>query len=297
MRYFRKTQRCLAGRPFGTDVPSFAAAISYQTHLRDALAGYAGMCPESVLNQKKYGFALVKKLGADQPVRHALGEPLRAVRLKPNTVIKPLSATTSWGAYYVFSQDQIVSIRDGRRLGSYPALLAELEGLLKSGRVNMDAWIVEALLLGPQGHPARDLKVYAFYGRAALALEVDRSPSKPLYCWWARNGEMVDTGKYRGHTFLGVPPDQSTFGLAETLSLAVPLPFIRIDFLVSTGGAYFSEFTPRPGGYDGFNGTWDQILGREFAQANARLLIDVLEGKKYPEYEQLAKSEGQRLGL
>lgn len=269
------------------DQPSFTAAMSYQTHFRRALIDYAGVAVEDTLNSKEHGFYLAQQLGITQPCRETTGVVLRDVRFEPMTVIKPLSATNSLGAYYIFSTDRIVSIQDGRVLPSCSALKEELENLLRTSRINCDSWIVEELVIGPDGRPAHDCKLYTFYGRAVLALEVVRVGRSPKYCWWTRDGRKVNTGKYQGHTFPGRQPEDRTYRLAEAISLAVPAPFVRVDFLSSRDGPRFSGFTPRPGRYDQFNHMWDRILGEEFVKANARLFHDVIKGKTFPEFQRL----------
>lgn len=286
-RSVHRVGRCLVRRGAALDEPSFAAAMSYQTRFRRALIDHAGLSIEDAINPKINGFFLAEQLGVAQPYRHTSGAALRDVRLQPKTVIKPLSATASWGAYYIFSPDRIESIRDGRVLASYSALTGELEKLLKTSHINRDAWVVEELVIGPDGRPARDCKVYTFYGRAVLALEVARLGRSQEYCWWSRDGKRVNTGKYKSQAGPGGTPENSTYELAEAMSLALPAPFVRVDFLSSRRGPIFSEFTPRPGRYDGFNRAWDRILGEEFVSASARLFYDMREGKAFPEFERM----------
>ncbi len=68
---------------------------------------------------------------------------------------------------------------------------------------------------------------------------------------------------------------------AERISLEIPAPFIRIDFIRRAAGLYFCEFTPRPGSVGAFNRKYDHLLGVKFHEAEARLYNDLMSGKEF----------------
>jgi hypothetical protein len=72
-----------------------------------------------------------------------------------------------------------------------------------------------------------------------------------------------------------MPPPIDPAGLAEgvrRLSLALPLPFCRIDVIETDRGFHYGELTPEPGNYQAFSPDVDQLLGTAYEQAEARLL-------------------------
>jgi hypothetical protein len=106
------------------------------------------------------------------------------------------------------------------------------------------------------------------------------------YCWWTITGERVRTGKYDEDLFKGQGVTQSEIEFASDISLKIPAPFIRIDFLRSENGLIFGEFTPKPGNYDDFDEKTDKWLGDYFIEAQGRLSDDLLNGKDFLEFKQ-----------
>lgn len=73
---------------------------------------------------------------------------------------------------------------------------------------------------------------------------------------------------------------------AQRISLASPVPFLRIDFLSAQNQVVLGEITPHPGGtYAGqlFDEA-DKELGQMYYEAEARLYLDLLSGKKFSDY-------------
>ena len=131
--------------------------------------------------------------------------------------------------------------------------------------------------------PAPDLKFYCFYGRVGVVLEVERYP-KSQYCWWSWEGARTETGKYSESLFDGAGFTQEHRALAERISAAMPLPFMRIDFLKAENRLLFGELTPRPGNFHAFNDETDRQLGDLYLEAEGRLMDDLLNGKGFPEF-------------
>jgi hypothetical protein len=99
----------------------------------------------------------------------------------------------------------------------------------------------------------------------------------------------VRTGKYDEDLFKGQGAIQSELDLASDISLKIPAPFIRIDFLRSDNGLVFGEFTPKPGNYDDFDEKTDKWLGDYFLEAQGRLNNDLLYGKDFSAFQQFAQ--------
>jgi hypothetical protein len=170
-------------------------------------------------------------------------------------------------------------------------LLNSMKNDVLMGWVRYNEWFLEELILENEQErtPASDIKFYCFYGKVGLILEITRVP-KPSYCWWTATGERVRTGKYDEDLFKGEGVNQSEIDLAASISLKIPAPFVRIDFLRSHEGLIFGEFTPKPGNYDEFDEPTDKWIGDYFLKAQGNLIKDLLDGKDFKEYKQLAAS-------
>ena len=148
----------------------------------------------------------------------------------------------------------------------------------------------EELITDESGSIANDVKLYCFYGRAHIALEVKRTGGAVEYCWWDRNCRKVKTGKYLNMELEDTIVSTEYFEAAEHLSQHIPAPFMRIDFLKSPTGPVFGEFTPQPGNFHQFDAATDCWLGRCYAEARGRLMADLLKGKAFSEYTEFVAS-------
>ncbi|WP_347452900.1 ATP-grasp fold amidoligase family protein [Acinetobacter thermotolerans] len=163
--------------------------------------------------------------------------------------------------------------------------------LVKSGMVQKDKWMVEELIQGED--IARDVKFYCFYGEIGLILESNRIPSLKR-CWYDKDFSKVKTGKYNNNLFEGSGENLEELSkAAQRISLELPVPFIRLDFLQIGNDIYLGEFTPVPGGYAAFNQEWDKKLGEMYQHATVRISNDVAYGKIFDKYASLIKSEAE----
>jgi hypothetical protein len=248
--------------------------------------------PEWRLNHKATGFRFADALRVHRPALLISGRRMVDLDLQPNSVVKPASGAGSVGVY-IIGVDRIRDVKHARELSSLEELRDRMAENLKSGVVKADAWNVEAYISTVTGEPARDIKFYSFYGEVVLVLEVRRTP-KVEYCWWLADGRPLNlsgiedvAGKYSGRLFSGDGFKPAWRELAERISLEIPTPFCRIDFLSSGDDVFFGEFTPRPGGFDKFAQPYDQLLGEAFLSAEARLLRDLVGGKIFTTFNSL----------
>ena len=237
---------------------SFRALIA-QTHDRRKL----GAAPASwFLDDKATAYDFVDRLGVPRP--HATVTEWAGIEFRPGTILKPVVGSTAQGVYMVFSHQNILHLADGIRFSSLRELESHAKAVMSSPRARLrrTEWIVEDLILHHEDPalPARDLKVYAFYGETPLIREIQRIPTKSS-CYWDAEGERVSPTKSKELTLTGDAPSAELLETASRISAAIPAPFIRIDFLRGPDGAYFGEFTPRPGPYWQFNAEWDAALG------------------------------------
>ena len=194
-------------------------------------------------------------------------------------VVKPWIGNSSKGIYIVYGADDIFDL--GRREGmkSFEDFARRIAGTEQTG------WSVEPFLPSTYDErcPAHDLKFYSFYGRIGLVLEVRRHPTI-RYCWWNADGERIGKVKHEQRLFLGQGFSDLEKEWAIKLSSEIPAPFMRIDFLRSSKGSFFGEFTPRPGGFEYFPNRLNRWLGERYLEAQTRLLDDLWNGKTFDHF-------------
>lgn len=248
---------------------SFRMQLAIATRRRQ-LSGHKA---EWYLNNKRSAYEFIDKMKVNRPALLADGVPLAAVEFQPQTVIKPFFGAAATGIYLLLNDKQIVEVKTGRRLSSYTELRECLQTMLATGTVSKDQWLHEELIADINDDvvkPARDLKFYCFYGRVAMVLEVNREDGAK-YCEWLPDGNLAETGRYENVKFVGEGFTAEQLKQAQALSLKIPAPFIRIDFLATEKRFVFGEFTPRPGQFHTFNDAFDRYLGEYYLGAEARL--------------------------
>ncbi|MEC5425932.1 ATP-grasp fold amidoligase family protein [Virgibacillus sp. C22-A2] len=247
--------------------------------------------PEWLLDNKQDAYAFIEKLAVKKPwfsdKKYKMGE----IPQQEGIVIKPADGAGSRGVYLVYSFNDIVDIKRSQSLDSWEALKANMEKDIISKWVDEDEWMMEELILESTEEkiPASDVKFYCFYGKVGLILEITRFPELK-YCWWTAAGERIRTGKYDEDLFKGKGFTDNELALAADISLNIPAPFIRIDFLRSQHGLVFGEFTPKPGNYDEFDQHTDQWMGDNFIEAQGRLVNDLINRKQFKDYQELIES-------
>ncbi|MCK0470258.1 ATP-grasp fold amidoligase family protein [Halalkalibacter sp. APA_J-10(15)] len=269
-------------------VASFRSCITLRIRKRQL----DSFIPEWILDNKSVAYQFVDHLNIPRPNVSKETYSYQNLKEQYGVAIKPLSSAGSRGVYLVYDRGDIVNVRSGQGLSSWRDLQSHMKADLQSGLVEHDTWLIEELIFENKESkkPARDFKFYCFYGKVALILEVIRSPDLK-YCWWNRNGKMVETGKYAQQNFKGQGVDLEMIERVEELSTEIPSPFIRMDFLFGEENQmYFGEFTPKPGHYDKFNKETDLLLGEYFLEAEVRLVKDLLEGKEFSEFNHIANS-------
>ena len=159
-------------------------------------------------------------------------------------------------------------------------------------------WIVEEAILDEDGELAPDIKAYMFYGEPGVYIEIRRGATgdgKVEHSVYdAKCNKMEFSPHYSPWEGRGVPNGLTE--LAQRISIHAPVPFLRIDFLAGAEGSVLGEITPHPGGtyagdlYDDV----DKELGKLFLDAQARLAIDLLEGKTFDDYFAVYPSPARR---
>lgn len=264
---------------------SFRASISHLRHVKAALSsnGYALSLGD---NPKMRDRAFARALGIPTPITLVQAQLPGDLPIVPGTVLKPIRGAGATGVFYVDNNSNIRSFKSGRRYRNIGDALTELNG---RPVVNEPVWLAEEAILNEEGEPAHDLKVYMFYGEPAFIMEIVRGQGEggaAAYCFYDPNGSVIDMGRQNTARLLTTEIPQDLFNNARTLSLESPVPFLRLDFHRGADTSYLGEITPHPGDtYAGdFYDEVDKRLGELFLKAEARLMIDLLNGKTFETY-------------
>lgn len=236
-------------------------------------------------NDKSRDLAFARRLGVPTPDTLQHDVPLQEVNVLPQTIVKPVEGANSRGVLYVNGKEEVQSVKSGRVYRSVFEAASDL-GLFPGAT----RWISETAVVDVDGELARDFKVFMFYGVEGLFLEIDRTPDstgRNRYAGYRVDGSRVDISpNHQPMPGGGVPI--GVVERARKLSYNSPVPFLRVDFLVGKDGCLLGEVTPHPGNtYAGdLYEVIDVELGNLFLDAEARLLIDLLEGKKFTDYHE-----------
>jgi hypothetical protein len=263
------------------------AMVSQNAVARAFLLERAKGCPQAALGKKDVGQTFAAALGLRLPAVFQSKVSHSEIRWRNSCVIKPTASSASKGVFLTNGGKTFLDLKSHEIFSDKDELTRRIKKCLEAGQVSSDSWQVEELILGKDGRwPPLDVKFYSFYGRIALAVEIQRFPAL-RYNWYDSSGKSVVTGKYKDLQFKGEGFTGAELESAAQVSLQIPLPFIRIDFLRSASGLVFGEFTPEPGKFEKFDTETDVALGHEYNRAAARLQDDLLAGKKFTAFTQL----------
>lgn len=132
-----------------------------------------------------------------------------------------------------------------------------------------------------------DVKIYACYGQVLMVmlrqmpLHADLSTARYRYLDAQGRDLGSDAAPDRTvHSSIPAPEPFADFvRLAEHLSRAVALPFIRVDVYDTTRGPVLGELTRSPGGSQRYRNDLDAAWGLAWDEAQWRLELDVVDGR------------------
>jgi predicted RNA-binding protein YlxR (DUF448 family) len=265
--------------------PSLEKIASFQASLNlRARRGQLGeVLPEWLLDSKETAYLFVDMLDVRRPRTESGNFTIKELPKKNEIVVKPVDGAGSRGVYLILDFNHIIDIKRQKTLKNWEMLKENMQEDIASGWVKQDEWLMEELVCSENHSPATDIKFYCFYGKVALILEITRVPEL-RYCWWTAESKRIRTGKYDEDLYKGQGVSQDEIKLASDISAKIPAPFVRIDFLRSSKGLVFGEFTPKPGNYDEFDKKTNQLLGDYYLEAEGRLTRDLLKGKQFEAY-------------
>lgn len=229
------------------------------------LNGFSKKDTAKFLSDKGYSVPVIYKYDVD----------IKEVLNYEECVVKPVSGAGSKGVF-VKTSDGYLDLRDKQLLSNY-------ESFEKKFKSYSDLKVIIEELISDDNEIARDIKVYSFYGTSPIALEIVRSNDENYYCYYDENLNIINDCQDRERNFFdGKGFDKEIFAIAKEVSLLIPLPFIRVDFLVANKEYRLGELTPIPGFYSRFNNEYDKKLGKEYLRAENKLKNDLLQGRTFP---------------
>ncbi len=241
------------------------------------------------VSQKRLARRLGLSVARDYVERAPLAEALATVeRLGlERFALKPDSSHNAVGFR------RIVRVGDGYHdLGSGKrGSLRWLERSLRrevAARGRADAWVVEELLMPPDGPdaPVEDYKFYCFGGVTEIILHKWPAPNGvgTQRNWYARDwSPIVVSVRGPGE---GVPraplAGAQLVDVAERAASRLCYPFIRMDLYDTSRGVVFGEFTPGPGLINAFTDAWSERLRLRWLEAEAALRERIRSGELVP---------------
>ncbi len=249
-------------------------------HQRFAYTGCVEI-PQMKINPKHQGVKFAESLGLRIPAQYQGPIPFNEIMPVERSVIKPDLSFSTKGVFIFKKENEILELETGMVFHSWDALQKRVEQHLNTNNISNDSWVVEEYITDADGQNANDVKFSVFYGRIGWVAELVRHPENLFYTT-DNKGKEIDFGLYRkAKRFRGEAATQEEISLVENISLEIPAPFIRIDFLRGKDGLVFGEFTPRPGSTGYLKKEWDQFYGQMYCEAQARLTADLIAGKKF----------------
>lgn len=245
--------------------------------------------PTFILNSKLITYEFGKLLNVNVPKIHQIDCSIDDIEFRRNSVIKPMYDAQAKGVF-IYDDNHLIYLNSKQKFANDQEAKCYAKQLIDDNTVKKDKWMVEEIL-HKNGKIARDVKFYMFYGEVGLILESERLP-KLKRCWYDSNFNYVDTGKYSKNLFQGNKIYLNLASeLAKKISLEIPAPFVRIDFLMLDDEIYLGETTPLPSASNAFNYEWDKKMGEMFQNAVTRLICDFVYGKKFDYFLALEKDE------
>ena len=264
---------------------SLASALFLRQSYNDNI-----VLPELKLDHKVEGVRFAKELGLQAPELYQANVTIADIIPRKLSVIKPVDDAAMRGVFIVYSENNILELKTGKVFSSFSELIAHVRLLLKEQKLQSDNWLVEEYVSGENNIPAVDIKFYTFYGKVGWITEISRLP-EIKYHVMDSEGNTIISRYTANERFLGDGVGKDEIVLAENVSLEIPAPFIRIDFLRISSGLFFGEFTPRPGIVGDLSRQRDHLYGTFFHQAEARLYQDLVGGKLFDKYHKVFSAD------
>lgn len=237
-------------------------------------------------NDKLAGVRLATELGVATPATIAEVRVLGDVdweNLPDRFVLKPLNGAANRATFLLRrSGDGFEDLMDGE-FKSQEDVVGAAQAFVDRGLVSARFCIEELLapranLLDQIARPD-DFKVFCFWDRPIVVMQRrlgdQLDPSAWRFKFWNSAWEDLGPVKYpdRCDPTLDVPAGgDEIIETAARIGQHLAIPFVRLDLYDTDRGVVFGEVTPHPGPPERWNPTVDEILGRHWEHAEARLL-------------------------
>lgn len=257
---------------------------SFSSYICDSLyINNNSILPEKLLNNRFLAKEFADLLG----LKHA-----RIIEVKSNiedlvpidnTVLKPSEFSHKIGVFKISNKDSIISIYENNMIITWNEMIEIIKTkYVEIGNPNIK-WIYEEFIPNESNCIPNDIKVYSFYGEIAFVLEIQRYPTVK-YCYYDSNCNVIKIDLYKD-TFGGTGINHQLINIAQKVSLQIPTPFVRIDFLKTNSELYLCEFTSTPGSTGFYKKNTDFTLGNYYLNARMRLREDLIMGKQFELYK------------
>lgn len=237
-------------------------------------------------NDKAAGLRLAAEVGVAVPETLVTAVHLADIdwtSLPDRFVLKPLNGAANRGTFLLCREgDRYLDLMDGRRKTRED--ITRLAGDLIDRRLVSARFCVEELLapradLVDRVAQPDDFKVYCFWDRPAVVMQRrlggHADSSRWRFKFWSNRWVDLGPVKYPDRC----DPDlERPEGADEILDVAarighrLAIPFVRLDVYDTDRGVVFGEVSPHPGPPEHWAPWIDELLGREWEFAEARLL-------------------------
>lgn len=238
--------------------------------------------PIRSLDGKTSGYRFAEGYGIPTPTRIAQCQSSADIdwsELPDNFVIKTEHGTSARGVLVLKrGPDGYVDLLAEDRTLTPDEIVADLDRKAAEDVVSREL-VIEELIRSPSGM-LLDVKLYCFYGTVGLITVIARDTRRSLRFrhFWPDGTDAGDIRLDRQRDPDLPEPMHLTNLVAagETLSAALPEPFVRLDFYERADGIVFGEITPRPGGKQIFRPDVDEHLGSLWENAEAKLRAEAV---------------------
>ena len=279
--------------------PVMQASSLVQQYVRRRRMRQIGNVPERWLPyNKECGVKFAELCGIKTP-NSAFNMRIEDITPSTDIVVKPMKGRGSIATYIIRESDNIYVPNKQSILHSWDEMIADANTYVNAGTIE-NLFMTQELIYSDKAKKtlANDLKFYTFYGEIGCVNEISRDPA--LAYWWYRpDGSPIDIGIKNpdGPRAIGFTEEQ--LQQVVELSLKIPAPHVRIDFLVGEDGIYLAEFTTQTGSQverilEVVSESWNRSMGTMYLKAEMRIVNDLLEGKCFREineFNQMCESK------
>ncbi|MGA9103142.1 ATP-grasp fold amidoligase family protein [Aeromicrobium sp.] len=283
--------------------PSFQGRVFALRRIRKHEAELGVRVPSVISRGKFWVYDFVRSHGMEIPEQFGRWDDAADIpwlELPDRVVIKSARGSTSRGVFPLQRVDDGWHLATHQHPMSQEMLLDTIAARLADRSIR-GPFVAEEFLEPrvPDGLPL-EIKVYAFYGEVPVVVLsesrdhgrmsavsyrvvdptgsnlVDETTNPALA---GATGRSTDAAPSQIDLTLPVPKRlDEVIDIASRLTIAMRLPFARIDLYDVPGRLVFGEVTPRPGGRQWFGTDLDVLMGTAWERAEARLTRDLSRG-------------------